>query len=120
MVSLLFKGVGPWGGGGAMGALMLFGPFAVLVPCIIRLADRGAMVGMIWMVALSPVISMTLSFVVFAIAVSALSPTSSESKDMAFGIVGAVATTTWVLIGLYLIKSGWAYRDEPEDEHLAS
>ena len=85
-------------------ALMLFGPFAVLVPCIIRLADRDAMVGMIWMVCSVPCYQHDAElYGIRHLRVSALGPVERVQR---YGLWDCWRTTTWVLIGLYLIKSG--------------
>ncbi|MGJ7494922.1 hypothetical protein ACSFA8_07600 [Variovorax sp. RT4R15] len=106
MVFLLAKGGGPFGPAGFATWLLYFGPFAFIAPAICRLAIRNEVVSAIWLAAVSPLVSIAFNFMVFKAAI-ALIPTGIN-KDVLSWTVVALALVFWAVIGVRVVKSGWA------------
>ena len=105
LVASLTKGLGPFGSSGALELLCFLGPFAFLGPCFVRLANRQAWLSLIWLAALSPILSIALNLIVFALAVSVAN--SGANKDITLWVAIGSATLLWVAIGHQMVKSGW-------------
>ena len=90
-------------------ALICLSPLAFLLPCFGRLANRGALITLAWVVAIAPVISVLLGLLV-TFGLGLVMGAIGVKNDIEVAMT--MSTILWLAIGAYLVGSGWVFRDD--------